>query len=106
MLHAGAEHRALRVSRNSQLKVKYDSAANLKYLEYSEYMCKMNQGGLDHRKVNCNIVRAYENKVNGDCCFVKLFEFYLSVCPVDEKCPQDFYLQLLVAPMQNVWYTC
>ena len=105
-LWAGVEHRALCAGENSQLKVKTDPECGLRYLEYSEDSSKNNPGGIDHRKFDKKVVRAYENKVMPKCCIVKLYTQYMASCPTDPKCSGDFYLRPLAVPHGDVWYSC
>lgn len=103
-LRAGAEHKNLRVGCNTQIRLKHDDKVQLWYLEYTEDVSKTNQGGLDHRKAQRKVVRAYQNEVNPDRCIVHYYKKYLAVRPKGENCPDDFYLRPLAAPNDGVWF--
>jgi hypothetical protein len=77
-LRAAQEHRNLRVGEHSQLTIK-TSPNNVRYLEYREDVSKCNPGGLNHRKVEPKVTRAYENLLQPERCIVKLFEKYMSL---------------------------
>ena len=102
-LRLGVEHRSLRVGPNSQITVHVENS--LKYLLYKEDVSKTRQGGLKHRKILPKQVCAYENKFQPDRCIVKLYEKYLSLCPINMK-TTDFYLRPLANPKPNCWFTC
>ena len=104
-LRADAEHRALRVGVKSQIVEEFDGQLGLRFLHYTEDQSKNHQGGLDHRKVTRKIVRGYENREDPERCIVTLYNKYLSVRPVDPRCPQDLYLRPLAKPSGNVWYS-
>lgn len=77
-LRAAQEHRNLRVGENSQLTIK-TSPKNVRYLEYKEDVSKCSSVGLNHRKVEPKVTRAYENLLQLERCVVKLFEKYMSL---------------------------
>lgn len=77
-LRAAQEDRNLRVGENPQLTIK-TSPNNVRYLEYKEDVSKCNPGGLNHRKVEPKVTRAYENLIQPERCVVKLFEKYMSL---------------------------
>lgn len=104
-LRAGVEHKNLRVGPNTQLRLKYDDKVKLWYLEYCEDVSKTNQGGLDHCRVQCKIVRAYQNEVNPDRCLVHYYKKYLAVHPKGDNVPDDFYLWPLLAAQDGVWFS-
>lgn len=105
-LRAGAEHKNLRVGGDSQLRIKRDDNLKLWYLEYTEDFSKNNQGGLDHRKVQRKVVRAYQNEVNPERCIVHYYKKYIAVRPKTDNCPADFYLRPLAQAQDNVWFYC
>lgn len=60
-LRAGQEHRNLRVGNLGQITIHTDNEGN-KYLQYHEDVSKTNAGGLQHRRIEAKVTRAYENK--------------------------------------------
>ena len=104
-LHAAEEHKSLRM--HDQLNVHYDTEVGLKYLYYEENTSKCNQGGNSTRGNNAKNSRAYENVINSDRCLLRLYEKYISLCPLHmPKCSNYFYLCLLSVPNANVWFSC
>jgi hypothetical protein len=77
-LRAGQEHRALRVGENGQITVKR-GLQNRRYLEYHEDVSKTNRGGIQHRKIQPKITRAYENIAKPERCPVNIYEKYISL---------------------------
>lgn len=59
-LRAAQEHRNLRVGENSQLTIK-TSPNNVRYLNTRRMCQSAIQKGLNHRKVEPKVTRAYEN---------------------------------------------
>ena len=102
-LHAGVEHRSLRVGENSQITIHQENS--IRFLLYKEDVRKTRQGGLKHRKIFPKMVCAYENILQPERCIVRLFEKYMSVHPKNIK-NTDFYLRPLANPCENCWYSC
>lgn len=104
-LRAGVEHHNLHVGPNSQITVKFDNQLKKEYLEYTEDCSKNQQGGIDQRKIQCKVVRAYENSENHARCIVRLYQKYISLHPKGDKCPDAMYLHALAVPKEDCWYT-
>ena len=104
-LRGGQEHRTLSSGPTSQLKLR--SNEHGQYLSYTEDVSKTNQGGLKHRKCSPKSVVAFENTENPTRYIVKLYEKYISHCPVpsDDDAPFPFYLRPLEKPRGNIWYS-
>ena len=105
-LQAGDEHRNLRYGPMSQIKVMYDSVCEHRYFMYTEDISQTNQGGIGHIKITGKVVRGYNNVQNPDRCIVKLYQMYISHCPIEPKCSTGFYLTPLANPRGNIWYSC
>ena len=78
-LRTGQEHRNLRVGTNSQLSLHISKDDGRRYLQYTEDVSKSNTGGLNHRKIEPKVTRAYENVDKPERCLVKIFEKYISL---------------------------
>ena len=85
-LHAGKEHRALRVPPfESQFQFLHDNCGNL-FIRYREDVgLKTNKGGLKHRQVDPKVVDVYPI---GDVakCPVGIFSMYLDLIPKERSC--------------------
>ena len=102
-LRAGQEHRNLRIGQYSQLSIKTDQN-NKKYIQYYEDVSKANRGGLNHRKIEPKITRAYENKSEQKKCPVRLYEKYMSVRPFPSR-TDAFYLKPKKSfSAESVWF--
>lgn len=78
-LRAGQEHRNLRVGTNSQISLKISPTDGRKYLEYTEDVSKTNCGGLEHRKIQSKVVRAYQNTDCPERCIINMYQKYMSL---------------------------
>ena len=97
-LRSGQEHRGL--SRD-QLMLKYNQ--NVFYLEYAEWISKINQKGLKQVGVKPKVFRAYESS-NAARCVVNLYRKYISLCHVDLPGSSPFYLWPVKKPSATRWY--
>ncbi|KAK3084649.1 hypothetical protein FSP39_016881 [Pinctada imbricata] len=79
-LRAGQEHRNLRFGQASQISLK-TSHDGKRYLEYVEDISKTNNGGLNSRKIDPKVTRAYGDLVNPDRCIVLMYEKYAKLRP-------------------------
>ena len=77
-LREGPEDRNIRVGLHGQITTKTD-AENNRYLQYYEDVLKSNHGGIQHRKMEPQITRGYENKVNPESCPVKIYQKYMNL---------------------------
>ncbi|CAG2234520.1 unnamed protein product [Mytilus edulis] len=102
-LRAGQEHRNLRVGTNSQISLKISPTDGRKYLEYTEDVSKTNCGGLEHRKIQSKVVRAYQNTDCPERCIINMYQKYMSLRPNEGKC-QAFYLRSKKYPTSDEWY--
>ena len=66
-------------------------------------MSKINQAGLNHRKVIPKEVIHYANTQNPKRCLVRLYQKYNSLCPHDRP-DNAFYLTPLVIPRKDCWF--
>ena len=104
-MRAAKEHYTLKLN---QIVVDYDSDIGQKFLYYTEYKSKCNQGGITSRGHKSKDGRAYENLSNPTRCLVRLHEKYISVRPTSAKCSKNYYLRPLSisGPEAKVWYSC
>ena len=102
-MHAGKEHRMLRSPPfNSQFEFLLDSQGN-PFIRYTEDLgCKMNKGGLKHRKVDAKVVHIYPIDKK-DRCPVSIITKYLSLLPKNWV-SNAFYLQPIKKFKPNLWY--
>ncbi len=89
-LRSGEEHRQLR---NSPCQIEIVKHPNERpCLKYTEDISKNHAGGLKGRRVTPKVVLHHANLNNPEHCFVRLFQQYRQLCPVDA--PADaFYLK-------------
>ena len=74
-LHSGREHQQLCPAMLSLVEPQNDRA----YIEYTEFGSKNNPGGLKEMRRENKIVRAYANVEDPSRCFIKFYEFYMSL---------------------------
>ena len=91
-LRSGSEHRNLTFD---QLECRDN------VLIYTESQSKNRQGGLLERNEKPKVVYYYADENNPDCCFIRLFKKYRSLCPSGVT---SFYLTPLVKPRDDCWY--
>ena len=92
------EHRYLR---RTQYQKKVDEQGRVS-LEYSDFGCKTNRGGLKHMKVDNKVIRQYENPSDGEHCVVNIFVYYLTLIPGNDD---KFYYRALEADdlVSSLW---
>jgi len=47
----------------------------------------------------------HANVDNSDCCFIRLFEKYIEICPATPHDIDAFNLQPTTKPIKDCWYT-
>ncbi|KAK3107580.1 hypothetical protein FSP39_017646 [Pinctada imbricata] len=77
-LRAGQEHRNLRIGSLSQILLK-STNDGMRYSEYREDVSKTNSGGINSRKIQPKVTRAYEDLVNPERYIVKMYEKYIQL---------------------------
>ena len=101
-LRSGAEHRQLRF-RPSQIEL-FEPLSERAYLKHTEDVSKASQGGLVSRKKEPKVVVHYQNVDTPERCLIRLYKFYMSVCPKNR--PDDaFYLKPLVCQKGDCWFS-
>ena len=109
-MRAAKEHKSLKVD---QIVVKYDKDLGQRYLFYTEYYSKCNQGGIKSRSNDGKKGRCYENVANKERCLVSLHELYIAHRPnsfprteKDPIVPRNYYLHPLSSNHSDIWYCC
>jgi hypothetical protein len=95
-LHAGKEHRNLRLGQYSQISL-HTAESGPEYLIYTEDTSKTNQGGLTHRKIARKVTQAYANALQPERCPVQLYRKYINLRQVIKL----LYCQ--TRKQKNVW---
>ena len=109
-MRAAREHKQLKID---QIIVEYDKDVGERYLYYTEYVSKCNQGGIKSRASDGKKGRCYENLINKQRCLVRLHELYKSHRPDNfprtkeqPVVPRDYYLRPMSNKDSEIWYTC